>query len=195
MADYIKFCEYIENLKVTRRTGWLRNGIAPVDAESIADHMHRMAIIAMTMPTDHVHASTKATFSVNRDKCVQMCLVHDLAECIVGDITPHDNVSKQEKAAMELYAMQRLTRLVSNDGNDGGVSSNIMSLFQEYEDHESNESLVVHDIDKLEMVMQADTYERRHGIQLDAFFESTRNVFRTQWALSLYQTLVDHRIK
>lgn len=32
---------------------------------------------------------------------MEMCLVHDLAECIVGDLTPSDNVSKEEKTARE----------------------------------------------------------------------------------------------
>lgn len=30
-----------------------------------------------------------------------MALVHDLAECIVGDITPHDDVSDTEKHKRE----------------------------------------------------------------------------------------------
>ena len=35
-------------------------------------------------------------------RCVKMALVHDMAECIVGDLTPHDNVSKEEKHRREL---------------------------------------------------------------------------------------------
>jgi putative hydrolase of HD superfamily len=30
-----------------------------------------------------------------------MCLIHDLAESIVGDLTPSDQVSKQEKLERE----------------------------------------------------------------------------------------------
>jgi len=30
-----------------------------------------------------------------------MCLIHDLAESIVGDLTPSDNVSKKEKIDRE----------------------------------------------------------------------------------------------
>jgi 5'-deoxynucleotidase YfbR-like HD superfamily hydrolase len=30
-----------------------------------------------------------------------MCLIHDLAECIVGDLTPSDMVSKEEKRCRE----------------------------------------------------------------------------------------------
>jgi len=35
-------------------------------------------------------------------------LVHDLAECVVGDITPHDNVSDNDKHRMEVEAMEGL---------------------------------------------------------------------------------------
>ena len=35
-------------------------------------------------------------------RCIRMALVHDLAESLVGDITPYDNVSKDEKFRREL---------------------------------------------------------------------------------------------
>jgi len=35
-------------------------------------------------------------------------LVHDLAECVVGDITPHDNVADADKHRMEVEAMEGL---------------------------------------------------------------------------------------
>ncbi len=34
-------------------------------------------------------------------RCIKMCLVHDLAESIVGDLTPSCGVSKEEKAKRE----------------------------------------------------------------------------------------------
>lgn len=33
--------------------------------------------------------------------CLKMGLIHDLGESIIGDITPCDNVSKEDKHAME----------------------------------------------------------------------------------------------
>lgn len=41
-----------------------------------------------------------------------MCLVHDMAECIVGDITPHCGVSVDEKHRQEEEAMKTLVNLV-----------------------------------------------------------------------------------
>ena len=34
-------------------------------------------------------------------RCIKMCLVHDLAESIVGDLTPSCGVSKEEKQKRE----------------------------------------------------------------------------------------------
>lgn len=34
-------------------------------------------------------------------RCIKLALVHDMAECIVGDIAPSDNVSKAEKHRRE----------------------------------------------------------------------------------------------
>lgn len=59
--------------------------------ESVADHMYRMSMLSF-MVTDA---------SINKDKLIKICLVHDLAESIVGDITPHCGVSKEEKKRLE----------------------------------------------------------------------------------------------
>ena len=34
-------------------------------------------------------------------RCIKLALVHDMAECIVGDIAPSDNISKTEKHRRE----------------------------------------------------------------------------------------------
>jgi 5'-deoxynucleotidase YfbR-like HD superfamily hydrolase len=39
--------------------------------------------------------------NVNRDRLIKICLVHDLAEAVVGDITPFDGVSKEDKRVLE----------------------------------------------------------------------------------------------
>jgi len=40
--------------------------------------------------------------AVNRDRLIKICLVHDLSEALVGDITPHDQkVTKEQKRVLE----------------------------------------------------------------------------------------------
>ncbi|KAA8583167.1 hypothetical protein FQN60_015713 [Etheostoma spectabile] len=71
------------------RTGWVyRNVKKP---ESVSDHMYRMAMMSLTI-TDP---------TVDKDRCIKLALVHDMAECIVGDIAPSDNISKAEKHRRE----------------------------------------------------------------------------------------------
>lgn len=46
-----------------------------------------------------------------------MALVHDLAESIVGDITPHCGVSVEEKHRREEEAMKNICSLLGDQGN------------------------------------------------------------------------------
>ena len=41
------------------------------------------------------------SMTINALRCIKMSLVHDLAESLVGDITPLDGVSKEDKYRME----------------------------------------------------------------------------------------------
>lgn len=53
-----------------------------------------------------------------------IALVHDLAESIVGDITPLCGVSREEKHRREIEAMQEITNLISPHGR------HLMELFE-----------------------------------------------------------------
>jgi 5'-deoxynucleotidase YfbR-like HD superfamily hydrolase len=44
-----------------------------------------------------------------------VCLVHDLAESIVGDITPHDNVTSSEKRILEEVSKEILISINSKN--------------------------------------------------------------------------------
>ena len=75
----IDFLTLTRSLKTTKRTGWVMRGVH--SPESIADHMYRMSLMSMI-----------ASFSDGRldtNRCIQLALIHDLAEAKVGDITPH----------------------------------------------------------------------------------------------------------
>lgn len=39
--------------------------------------------------------------TVQKDRLMKICMVHDLAEAFVGDITPYDGVSKEDKRKLE----------------------------------------------------------------------------------------------
>lgn len=53
-----------------------------------------------------------------------VALVHDLAESIVGDITPYCGVSKEEKKMREMNAMQEIAEMIAPRGQ------RLMELFE-----------------------------------------------------------------
>lgn len=112
-----------------------------------------------------------------------MSLVHDLAESIVGDITPYDGVSKEEKQKREEAAMK-----VIGETLDKEMGELVLGLWREYEEGTSAEAQVVKDLDKYEMLIQAWEYENKYGEDLSEFFESTaliRHPKIKEWAIDL----------
>jgi putative hydrolase of HD superfamily len=124
--------------------------------------MYRMSIITMLAPKS-------LSSRLNIPHCTKMALVHDMAESLVGDITPVDGVSKQEKGRREGETMDYLTKsLLGGIGNGGSESGDaIREIWQEYEDSKTLEAKFVHDVDKLELMLQMVEYEKKHGGMID----------------------------
>lgn len=169
--DFLSLCH---SLKTTKRAGWVRKEVW--EPESIADHMYRMglmALIASDLP------------GINREKCIKMAIVHDIAEAIVGDITPADGIPKLEKSRREREALESMCELLGG----GPRAKEISDLWMEYEENSSLEAKVVKDFDKVEMILQALEYENEQGKNLEEFFESTAGKFQTElgkaWALEV----------
>ena len=170
----IEFLRIVGKLKSLRRTGWIRSGVK--QPESDADHMHRAAICAMMIPS-----SLPDGTGIDRERCIRMALTHDLCEAIAGDFTPECPISKEEKHKLEREAMEEIRRVLDSSP----LGQELLDLWEEYEAGETIESRYVKDIDKFEMILQADEYECEQGLKLDQFFESTKGYFKT----SLFQSL------
>jgi putative hydrolases of HD superfamily len=149
----IPFFHLIERLKREKREGWRRFGIT--GGESIADHMYRMSIMTMIAP-----ASLSSRLNIAH--CTKMALVHDMAEALVGDLTPVDGVPKEEKSRREAETMDYICISLLGKVNGGENGASIRKIWQEYEDSETDESHFVHDIDKVELILQMVEYERTH---------------------------------
>lgn len=68
-------------------------------------------------------------------------------------------------------------RKIVGDLGCSTIADEILSLWMEYEDGTSAEAAVARQLDKLEMIVQADEYERSQDTRLDSFFESTKDAF------------------
>jgi putative hydrolase of HD superfamily len=136
------FLYKVGELKSIKRSGWVRNKIP--NSESVADHSFRTAFMAMILGD---------ALEVDSCKLIKMALIHDLAESITGDITPHDGISREEKQRKEEIGIKQLLKDVPNE-------QELMDLWIEYEEQKSQESIILKNIDKLEMVIQALEYQK-----------------------------------
>lgn len=169
--DFLTLCR---RLKTTKRKGWINHAVK--GPESIADHMYRMALMGLI--ADDIPG-------VNRERCIKIAIVHDIAEAIVGDITPSDGIPKEEKSRREQAALNEMCEILG-----GGMRADeIQELWTEYENNSSLEANLVKDFDKVEMILQALEYEIEHGKVLDEFFLSTAGKFQTEtgktWAAEI----------
>lgn len=57
------------------------------------------------------------------------------------------------------------------------IAQEILSLWLEYEDGTSIEASIAKQLDKLEMIIQADEYETSQSMNLQQFFDSTTGSF------------------
>jgi putative hydrolase of HD superfamily len=119
-----------------------------------------MAMITMFAPS-------ALAAKINVPHCTKMALVHDMAEALVGDITPVDGVPKLEKNRRESTTMDYFTNSLLGRVNGGMTGKEIRDVWQEYEDNETMNAKFVHDVDKIELILQMVEYERTHETKLD----------------------------
>ena len=121
-------------LKDITRAGWIRAGVE--NPESVAAHSWGMALLATQLCPEEL----------NLQKVLELCILHDIAEVRVGDITPHDGIHPDEKHRLETQAIHEM-----------GIDAS--EIFDEYESQSTPESRFVRYLDKLDMALQAEIYE------------------------------------
>ena len=149
----------IGELKSLPRTGWSRVGVPEDDVESVAEHTFRTCFIAMVLGD---------ILKFDTGKLLKLALLHDVAEVVTGDITPHDNITPEEKLDREEAAIREIFGAVQG-------AEEYISLWHEYSAQESKEAIVIRNIDKFEMALQASEYSRRYPDKdFEEFYEGAQ---------------------
>src|SRR5215217_7492124 len=113
MQQVIDFFNQAMRLKQLKRAGWRRCGVEP--CESVAEHAFGVTVLALIV----------AEANVDRGECLALAVAHDLAESVVGDITPTDGVEPAEKQRREREAVGQLASTLGN--------GELAALWEEYE--------------------------------------------------------------
>ena len=138
---------YVYALKKLGRRGWVRKSFLKCP-ETVAAHSYGVGLIAMLL------SDMKG---LNTEKVLRLALLHDLTESIVGDLVPGE-VSENEKVRREREALEEILFHLP-----AGIRKRYLELWEEYIRGGSNEALLVRDVDKLDMALQALEYSREFG--------------------------------
>ena len=130
-------------LKTVKRTGWIKKaGIR--NAESVADHSYRMAVLGILLGEQ---------LKLDSSKVVRMCLIHDPAESVTGDLMPEEKISEQEHRVREGAILRSfLSELPAKTGNL------LLGDLKELMKSKTEEARLTWEIDKLEMGLQRRDY-------------------------------------
>ena len=153
-----EFLDHAINLKKIPRQGWIEK-LGVKNPESVADHTFMMGVIGMVISDSE---------NYDFEKILKMILLHDLAESEIGDFTP-GQIPKEKKLELENHAFSELVEKIPFT-----LGQNYQKIWNEYTECKTDDSKLVHAIDKFEMAMQAKKYEQS-GIskeKLQQFYDS-----------------------
>ena len=145
-----------------RRTGWTRSipafypGVQGAErVETVAEHSIKTAILAACLVPDH------------RIEAFETGLCHDMAESEVGDLTPQQMPNRREKHRLEAEAFEKMMSGVAEN-----IACKFRMRFMNYLENQTNLAHIVHMADKLDMALQAMSYECLFHIDLLEFLDS-----------------------
>jgi len=141
----LKYAHDVGKAKRLNRTGW-KEKVGVKSPESVAEHMYRTAVIAMALSD---------LAGLNTERVLKMTLLDDLAETVVGDLTPAQKKARgfakskhQEERALQ-QILSSLPKLLREE---------YTRIWREAQSLKSREARLVKSSDKLEMAIQALEY-------------------------------------
>ena len=147
LKNSMRFYMLATQLKYKIRSGWDKShwNVSKDRVESIAEHVYGTCILALSIDSEF-----KTNLDIN--KVIKMLVLHELGEVIIGDITPFDNITPEEKMKKEHEAMREVIGDLVNQ-------EEFLSLLFEFDEKKTKEAIFAHHCDKLEADIQAKVYQ------------------------------------
>lgn len=143
--NILKFYLLATTLKEKIRSGLILWKVNKERLESVAEHIYGTCILAISIDSEY-------ELDINLDKVLKMLVLHELEEVIIGDLTPFDNVTREEKLKSGKEAVSKILKdLVKKEEYE--------LLLDEFNAHITNESIFAYMCDKLECDIWIKLYE------------------------------------
>lgn len=132
----IAFIKQAEGLKSVLREAWTETG----RRESTAEHSWRLALMAAVLAP---------SFEADLERTLLLCLVHDLGELYMGDISAASRPDERTKHEAEERDVKKVVSILPEE-----QETFFLKLWQEYNECLTPEARLVKALDKAETLLQ-----------------------------------------
>ena len=103
IKNAMRFYLLATKLKYKIRSGWDSKhwNISKDRVESIAEHIYGTCILAIAIDSEFDE-------NIDLNKVLKMLVLHELEEIIIGDLTPFDKISDEEKLKIGAEAVSKI---------------------------------------------------------------------------------------
>lgn len=145
--EIFRFYYMNRKLKNKERSGWDKNhwNIKIDRIESISEHVYGTVVLALVLDSEF-------DFEIDIDKVLNTIAIHEVGEILIGDITPFDGITVEQKRKIEHEAIIKVIGKLSK-------KDELINLIFEFDDQKNNESKFGHWCDKLEADIQSKIYQ------------------------------------
>jgi putative hydrolase of HD superfamily len=191
----VDFYKKAEKLKVTTRHSWLSDLSRQ---ESVAEHSWMLCLLAILL-------SDKLNKKVDLLRVIKMVTIHDLAESVTGDIPSHEiSLRQKNKHKNEKKVLKNLVASLSKE-----KASEILALWDEFNQNRTWEAKFANSLDKVEAVMQHNLhikkwdqgdfditpYYKDFYFDFDPFMRIFKDEVNDQLIKNIIKEKVEHRME
>jgi len=145
VKNVLEFYELANELKHVLRTGWLQWAVSAERIESVAEHIFSAMMLAVAI-------NSEFNYDIDIKRVVFMLAVHELEEIIIGDITPYQGVSEEDKTAQGKEAVKQVLSCLTG-------AKEIEDIINEFEEASTVEARFAYWVDKLDAGLQCKIYD------------------------------------
>ena len=163
MSEALRFYLLTNKLKYIIRTYCLEGywNIPHERLESVAEHVYGTCMIAIALDSEY-------DLGIDINHVIKMLVCHEIEELVIGDITPFDDVTDEEKLAEGQKGIDYiLGNLIKKD--------EYIALLDEFEAKETEEAQFAFFCDKIEVILQANIYDDAYHVDLETAGEKLLN--------------------
>jgi len=152
--NVLEFYYETAKLKEVERSGWKRWNVSrDKRIESIPEHVYGTQQLAIAIYSEY-------KLRVDISKVLMMLAIHETEEINIGDITPFDGVTAEEKLAMGKEAVEKTFRNLAK-------KKFFIDLIDEFNAKKTPEAIFAHLCDKMEADLQVKKYSDEGRCSLD----------------------------